>query len=185
MNKAWKYELQINGSVSDSVSDRSSDTIRKVVTSLHPGTQYDFNLTTVFAGLRSTPYTNFTVTGKKMYLCQTFYNFFLSLFNELKRSRFLHITIFSSISAIDCASADWKVTNSSIKAKIEGLFSNATAHNGSNVHVSDGREIVSFTGLYPGATYNISLVYEKSSRVFLQCEHKLTIREYNRNHLKD
>ncbi|CAI5659062.1 unnamed protein product [Oreochromis niloticus] len=145
MNKDWQYELQINGDVSVSVSDNSSDTIRKVVTSLQPGTEYDFNLTTVFAGLRSTPYTNFTVT------------------------------------AIDCASADWKVTNSSIKAKIEGLFSNATAHYGSNVHVSDGRENVSFTGLYPGATYQISLVYEKSSRVFLQCEHKLTILPPNLN----
>ncbi|XP_025765352.1 receptor-type tyrosine-protein phosphatase H isoform X2 [Oreochromis niloticus] len=142
MNKAWQYQLQINGHVSDSVSDSSSDTIKKVVTSLQPGTEYDFNLTTVFAGLRSTPCTNFTVT------------------------------------AIDCASADWKVTNSSIKAKIEGLFSNATAHNGSNVHVSEN---VSFTGLYPGATYNISLVYEKSSRVFLQCEHKLTILPPNLN----
>ncbi|XP_063337908.1 receptor-type tyrosine-protein phosphatase H-like [Pelmatolapia mariae] len=141
MNKAWKYQLQINGDV----SDVSSDTIRKVVTSLQPGTEYDFNLTTVFAGLRSTAYTNFTVT------------------------------------AIDCASADWKVTNSSIKAKIEGLFSNATARNGSNVHVSEGSENVSFTGLYPGATYNISLVYEKSSRVFLQCEHKLTILPPNLN----
>ncbi|KAL3967630.1 type I keratin, acidic [Sarotherodon galilaeus] len=145
MNKAWQYQLQINGRVSDNVSDSSSDTIRKVVTSLQPGTEYDFSLTTVFAGLRSTPYTNFTVT------------------------------------AIDCASADWKVTNSSIEAKIEGLFSKATAHNGSNVHVSDGRENVSFTGLYPGATYNISLVYEKSSRVFLQCEHKLTILPPNLN----
>nr|XP_024659212.1 receptor-type tyrosine-protein phosphatase H isoform X4 [Maylandia zebra] len=145
MNKAWQYELQINGGVSDSVSNVSSDTIRKVVTSLQPGSQYDFSLTTVFAGLRSTPYTNFTVT------------------------------------AIDCGSADWKVTNSSIKAKIEGLFSTGSAYNGSNVHVSDGRENVSFTGLYPGATYNISLVYEKSSRVFLQCEHKLTILPPNLN----
>ncbi|KAL3967620.1 hypothetical protein ACER0C_029653 [Sarotherodon galilaeus] len=145
MNKAWQYQLQINGRVSGTVSDVSSDTIRKVVTSLQPGTEYDFNLTTVFAGLRSTPYTNFTVT------------------------------------AIDCASADWKVTNSSIKAKIEGLFSKAIAHYGSNVHVSDGRENVLFTGLYPGATYNISLVYEKSSRVFLQCEHKLTILPPNLN----
>ncbi|CAI5659057.1 unnamed protein product [Oreochromis niloticus] len=145
MNKAWQYQLQINGGVSDDVSDSSSDTIRKVVTSLQPGTEYDFSLTTVFAGLRSTPYMNFTVT------------------------------------AIDCASADWKVTNSSIKAKIEGLFSNATANNGSNVHVSDGCENASFTGLYPGATYQISLVYEKSSRVFLQCEHKLTILPPNLN----
>ncbi|XP_039472732.1 receptor-type tyrosine-protein phosphatase eta-like [Oreochromis aureus] len=145
MKKAWQYQLQINGRVSDSVSDVSSDTVRKVVTSLQPGTEYDFSLTTVFAGLRSTPYTNFTVT------------------------------------AIDCASADWKVTNSSIKAKIEGLFSNATANNGSNVHVSDERENVLFTGLYPGATYQISLVYEKSSRVFLQCEHTLTILPPNLN----
>uniref|UniRef100_A0AAZ1XC79 Uncharacterized protein n=1 Tax=Oreochromis aureus TaxID=47969 RepID=A0AAZ1XC79_OREAU len=139
MNKAWQYQLQINGGVLHSSS------VRIVVTSLQPGTKYDFSLTTMFAGLRSTPYTNFTVT------------------------------------AIDCASADWKVTNSSIEAKIEGLFSNATAHNGSNGYVSDGRENVSFTGLYPGATYQISLVYEKSSRVFLQCEHKLTILPPNLN----
>ncbi|CAI5659123.1 unnamed protein product [Oreochromis niloticus] len=145
MNKAWQYQLQINGHVSDNVSGSSSGTIRKVVTSLQPGTEYDFSLTTVFAGLRSTPYMNFTVT------------------------------------AIDCASADWKVTNTSIKAKIEGLFSKATAHYGSKVYVSDGHENVSFTGLYPGATYQISLVYERSSRVFLQCEHKLTILPPNLN----
>lgn len=75
MNKAWQYELQINGGVSDSVSDVSSDTIRKVVTSLQPGSQYDFNLTTVFAGLRSTPYTNFTVTGKKIISVRLFITF--------------------------------------------------------------------------------------------------------------
>lgn len=72
---------------------------------------------------------------------------------------------------------NWHVTDSSIQGKVEGLFSNATATNESQTHVSTGGSNVSFTGLYPGATYKISLVYEKDSTFFSQCDHQLTISE--------
>lgn len=82
--------------------------------------------------------------------------------------------LFSFISAIDCASVAWHVSNSSIQGMVEGLFSNATASNGSQTHVSLGGNNVSFTGLYPGATYEVSLVYE----TYQQCRHKLTVCKY-------
>lgn len=85
----------------------------------------------------------------------------------------------SSLSAaIDCSVVNWHVTDSSIQGEVGGLFSNATATNKSETHVSPGGSNVLFTGLYPGATYTISLVYEKNSTCFPQCTHNLTISEY-------
>lgn len=56
---------------------------------------------------------------------------------------------------------------------VKGLFSKATATNGSEVkHVSPGGSNVSFTGLYSGATYMVLLEYEHNYR---QCDHILTI----------
>ncbi|XP_065805396.1 receptor-type tyrosine-protein phosphatase H-like isoform X2 [Labrus bergylta] len=80
-----------------------------------------------------------------------------------------------TVTTIDCAAVDWKVTNSSITGTVEGLFSNATASNKSHSHVSPKGSTVSFTGLYPGATYKLFLIYEKQSRTFEQCKHTLTI----------
>ncbi|XP_065805398.1 receptor-type tyrosine-protein phosphatase H-like isoform X2 [Labrus bergylta] len=80
-----------------------------------------------------------------------------------------------TVTTIDCAAVDWKVTNSSITGTVEGLFSNATASNKSHSHASPKGSTVSFTGLYPGATYKLFLVYEKQSRTFEQCKHTLTI----------
>ncbi|XP_041830468.1 receptor-type tyrosine-protein phosphatase H-like [Melanotaenia boesemani] len=80
-----------------------------------------------------------------------------------------------TVTTIDCASVNWFVTNSSIQGTVEGLFSNATATNKSHVYVSPGGATVSFTGLYPGATYVISLEYEISSTSLPQCQHILTI----------
>ncbi|XP_069374139.1 receptor-type tyrosine-protein phosphatase H-like isoform X4 [Paralichthys olivaceus] len=77
-----------------------------------------------------------------------------------------------TVTAIDCASVAWHVTNSSIQGMVQGLFSNATV-NGTHVSPADGN--VSFTGLYPGATYEVSLVYEKNSTRFEQCRHSLTV----------
>ncbi len=85
------------------------------------------------------------------------------------------VIIFSFISAIDCTSVTWHVTNSSIQGVVEGLFSNATATNTSQTHVSPGGNNVSFTGLYPGATYEVSLVYENDSLHLQQCHHSVTI----------
>ncbi|XP_049916554.1 receptor-type tyrosine-protein phosphatase H-like isoform X2 [Epinephelus moara] len=80
-----------------------------------------------------------------------------------------------TVTKIDCASVSWRVTNSSIQGVVEGLFSNATVTNQSQIHVSPGGSNVTFTDLYPGATYNMSLVYEKDSMSFSQCNHTLTI----------
>ncbi|KAM4624348.1 receptor-type tyrosine-protein phosphatase H-like isoform 2-T2 [Polymixia lowei] len=80
-----------------------------------------------------------------------------------------------TVTTIDCAASPWQVTNTSIQGTIQGLFSNATATNGSGSHVSPGGGAVWFPGLYPGSTYLVSLLYEKGSKVFPQCDHSLTI----------
>lgn len=94
----------------------------------------------------------------------------------------LSAVIHSFISEIDCTAVNWRVTNSSIQGTVEGLFSNATASNVAAtdglIHVSSGGGNVSFTGLVPGATYQVLLVYETQNRPFNQCEHNLTIRKY-------
>ncbi|XP_036936482.1 receptor-type tyrosine-protein phosphatase H-like isoform X3 [Acanthopagrus latus] len=80
-----------------------------------------------------------------------------------------------TITRIDCASVRWHVTTSSIQGMVEGLFTNATAKYKSQEHVSPGGPNVSFTGLYPGATYELYLWYENNSKHLDQCEHNLTI----------
>ncbi|XP_060950407.1 receptor-type tyrosine-protein phosphatase H-like [Limanda limanda] len=77
-----------------------------------------------------------------------------------------------TVTAIDCTSVAWHVTNSSIQGMVQGLFSNATAN---GTHVSPAGGNVSFTDLYPGATYEVSLVYERHSTLFEQCRHNLTV----------
>ncbi|KAM6898595.1 receptor-type tyrosine-protein phosphatase H-like [Lycodopsis pacificus] len=81
----------------------------------------------------------------------------------------------TALTTIDCAKGPWRLTNSSIRGTIEGVFSNATATNTTQTHVSPGGGDVSFAGLYPGATYEVSLVYERNSETWLQCSHNLTI----------
>ncbi|KAI3365008.1 hypothetical protein L3Q82_001162 [Scortum barcoo] len=76
--------------------------------------------------------------------------------------------------AIKCET--WHVTNSSIHGTIEGLFSNATATYDSQTHVSPGGSNVTFSDLVPGATYNVSLVYENNSKTFEQCLQQVPIR---------
>lgn len=73
---------------------------------------------------------------------------------------------------------NWHVTDSSIQGEVEGLFTRAIlATNKSQIQVRPGGSNVSFTGLYPGATYEISLMYEKNQTNFTQCDLNLTIRE--------
>lgn len=85
------------------------------------------------------------------------------------------------ISAIDCTSVTWHVTYSSIQGMVEGLFTNATATNKTTSDIVGRREgsHVLFTGLYPGATYDVSLMYENNSLSLQQCHHTLTICKYN------
>uniref|UniRef100_A0A087YDN1 protein-tyrosine-phosphatase n=1 Tax=Poecilia formosa TaxID=48698 RepID=A0A087YDN1_POEFO len=88
-------------------------------------------------------------------------------------------TVFSGLSSaayidhtltqIDCSAVSWSVTNSSIQGTVEGLFSKATASNGSETLISPEGKNVKFSGLHPGATYEISLLYETSSERYPQC----------------
>ncbi|XP_069011805.1 receptor-type tyrosine-protein phosphatase H-like [Embiotoca jacksoni] len=95
----------------------------------------------------------------------------ITLFSRLTSTAYEVLTV----TAIDCAKVNWHVTNSSIRGTIEGLFSNATATNKSQTHVSPGGRNVTFTGLYPGATYDISLMYEEFPTPLQQCRHNLTV----------
>ncbi|XP_075949723.1 receptor-type tyrosine-protein phosphatase H-like isoform X2 [Anarhichas minor] len=80
-----------------------------------------------------------------------------------------------TLTTIDCPKGTWRVTNSSIQGTIEGVFSNATATNKTQTHVSPGGGNVSFAGLYPGATYEVSLFYERNSETWPQLNHTVTI----------
>ncbi|XP_015255524.1 PREDICTED: receptor-type tyrosine-protein phosphatase H-like [Cyprinodon variegatus] len=80
-----------------------------------------------------------------------------------------------TVTKINCSSVTWHVTNSSIKGTVEGLFSKATASNESETHDSPEGKDVSFTGLYPGATYEISLEYNLASTMLPQCSIKIPI----------
>lgn len=59
-----------------------------------------------------------------------------------------------------------------------GLFSTATATNGTDVTGTVGENKVSFTDLYPGATYSVSLYYQFNQQDLLQCSHSLTLSEF-------
>ncbi|XP_040923285.1 receptor-type tyrosine-protein phosphatase H-like isoform X6 [Toxotes jaculatrix] len=138
LEKNWNYLLQINDSYVTVTPDVPPNVVSHPVTHLKPGTEYPFRVITMFSGLNSTAYEDFTVT------------------------------------AIDCASVSWRVTNSTIQGTVEGIFSNATASN-RQTHVSTGGNNVLFTGLYPGATYEVLLAYERNSKRFEQCRQNLTI----------
>ncbi|XP_014882006.1 receptor-type tyrosine-protein phosphatase H-like, partial [Poecilia latipinna] len=94
-------------------------------------------------------------------------------------------TVFSGLSSaayidhtltqIDCSAVSWRVTNSSIQGTVEGLFSKATASNGSETLISPEGKNVKFSGLHPGATYEISLLYETSSELYPQCSINIPI----------
>ncbi|XP_008281521.1 receptor-type tyrosine-protein phosphatase H isoform X1 [Stegastes partitus] len=81
----------------------------------------------------------------------------------------------STVTAIDCASVKWHVTDSSIQGTVEGLFTSATATYNSQTYVSPGGRDVSFTGLVSGATYGISLEYETSPEPLNQCRHNIIV----------
>lgn len=119
----------------------NAESISYTVKSLKPGTVYPFNITTIF---------------KPSHTIAT------------------HSTLFqdSSVTVIDCAAVDWRFTTTSIHASVDGAFTHATASNGTQDHDSSGSSSeVNFTGLYPGATYDIRLMYDR----LLQCVQTITI----------
>ena len=62
MDKDWSYLLQIDGIEVMFPQDVSSN-VSYSVTSLKPGKEYNFSVTTMFSGLNSTAYESFIVTG--------------------------------------------------------------------------------------------------------------------------
>ncbi|XP_031416877.1 receptor-type tyrosine-protein phosphatase H-like isoform X2 [Clupea harengus] len=101
----------------------------------------------------------------------TEYSFTLRTIFETKTNEYN----FSSVTTIDCAASKWTITNFTIKAEVVGLFSTAAATNGTDVTGTVGENKVSFTDLYPGATYNVSLYYQLNQQDLLQCSHSLTL----------
>ncbi|XP_051971225.1 receptor-type tyrosine-protein phosphatase H-like isoform X4 [Xyrauchen texanus] len=110
------------------------------ISSLTPGTEYNFTLFTVV--------NNFTSSGY----------------------------FFKNVTTIDCASINWKVTNSSITAEVEGC-TNVTAKNitDSEQIGSVNKNIVNIDHLYPGAVYTILLWYDLGPEKLLQCTHNQTL----------
>ncbi|KAM8836534.1 receptor-type tyrosine-protein phosphatase H-like isoform 2-T2 [Spinachia spinachia] len=99
----------------------------------------------------------------------TLYNFTVTtVFSGLNSTPLEDFTV----TALHCS---WNVTSSSIQGTIGGLFSNATATNGTRPHVSPEGPSVQFVGLWPGATYQVSLVFERASRSFPQCLQNVTV----------
>lgn len=80
------------------------------------------------------------------------------------------------LTAIDCASSTWNVTTSSIDGEVKGLFTSAEAKNDSLSLLKQNN--LTFTGLFPGATYEIVLLFENGSEHLEQCRHFVTICEY-------
>ncbi|CAL8306346.1 unnamed protein product [Boreogadus saida] len=78
-----------------------------------------------------------------------------------------------TVTTINCSAVAWGVTDSTIKASIAGAFSHVSASNGTGPHNAtlDPPHTVLLTGLYPGATYTLTVKYE----TFEQCQHKLTL----------
>lgn len=77
--------------------------------------------------------------------------------------------------AIDCAKGTWNVTTSSINGEVKGLFTSAEANNNSLQVMKQNH--LSFNGLFPGATYEIVLLFENGSERLEQCRHFVTICE--------
>ncbi|KAI1896297.1 hypothetical protein AGOR_G00093340 [Albula goreensis] len=90
---------------------------------------------------------------------------------------------FSSVTTFICS--EWTVTNTSIDGKFPGKFSDAHATNDSiNVTGDVDKDTVSFLGLYPGSTYNVSLFYQLNNENLMQCHHTLTLVPPNVNGLQ-
>ncbi|KAM4715241.1 receptor-type tyrosine-protein phosphatase H-like, partial [Anableps anableps] len=138
--KGWEYELDVDA---NEVKIIQNNLVSYTVTNLQAGTKYSFRVTTLFSGLRSTPYTGVIVTK------------------------------------IGCDSVSWDVTNSSIRGTVEGLFSHATASNGSaTLDSPEGKPIIS-VAKFPDHYHQMSL---DENRGFSQEYESLTPVGTNQTH---
>ncbi|XP_016086708.1 receptor-type tyrosine-protein phosphatase H-like [Sinocyclocheilus grahami] len=126
-----------------------------------------------------TDYLNHTVSSLSP---GTNYSFTLYTVFENYTSKGLN---FSDVTALDCASFNWKVTNSSIEAEVNGCtYVKAQNSTGSdkNYPLNDNR--VNLQDLYPGGSYTVSLFYDLESERLLQCSHRLTLVPNSVSHLR-
>lgn len=172
--REWTYILYFQGI---NVTFQANNFSLHKLSGLQPGTEYNFSVVTNFFELNSKAYEGVIVTSKKILITVQIRSVYRTRPVKGGEKNPSSAIISLLVSAIDCSGVNWHVSDSSIQGKVEGLFTNATATNKSQTHVSAGGSNVSFTGLYPGATYKISLVYEKNWNTFLQCNHTLTISE--------
>ncbi|KAA0704992.1 Receptor-type tyrosine-protein phosphatase H [Triplophysa tibetana] len=95
-------------------------------------------------------------------------------------------THFKNVTTLDCASIDWHVTNSSIKAMQVNGSTRVTAKNITHDELSEPvvQNSVNFQSLYPGARYAVSLWYDfTESDKLLQCSQNLTLAPNSVSHL--
>ncbi|XP_073797527.1 receptor-type tyrosine-protein phosphatase H isoform X2 [Danio rerio] len=92
---------------------------------------------------------------------------------------------FKSITALDCASFNWKVTNTSIVADVYGCtYVTAQNSSGSGKNASIEGDKVNLRDLYPGESYTVSLFYNLESKMLTQCSQRLTLVPYVVSNLK-
>ncbi|XP_064178165.1 receptor-type tyrosine-protein phosphatase H-like isoform X3 [Anguilla rostrata] len=125
---------------------------------------------THIANIRGTGRGSVTYTVLNLAL-GTVYNFTLfTVFDNVQSTG----NSFSAVTTIQCS--EWSITNTSFQAEIFGKFSSANATNGStSVNGRVENRMVSFTGLYPGSTYTVSLYILLNLVSLKQCGHTLTI----------
>ncbi|XP_026056589.1 receptor-type tyrosine-protein phosphatase H-like [Carassius auratus] len=93
---------------------------------------------------------------------------------------------FKNITTLYCTSFNWKVTNSSIEAEVNGS-THVIAQNSTGSHKKTPILIhnkVNLQDLYPGGHYTVSLFYELESQQLLQCSHNLTLAPNSVSHLR-
>lgn len=176
LDRGWTYSWKINGTPHPSTPRYSS--VNFTIKNLDPGTKYLFSVTREFGGLSSEPFEDFTVTSvsytvKRKHLLAPIQKH--SCLFQFSKAFHGMIPVVFLPTAINCASGIWDVTSSSIQGEVKGLFTRAKATNGSQEFETDNRNNLSFTGLYPGATYQIVLIYQEGSRDWEQCRQSVTI----------
>ncbi|KAM4715240.1 receptor-type tyrosine-protein phosphatase H-like [Anableps anableps] len=178
------YTLSYNGEeVNITHSERGGT---HTVSGLSSGTRYSFTLFTVFEGVRSSGTTITAVTVPpavpSVNVTERFVDGAILQWEDPKKGWEYELDVDANeerslhwCHKIGCDSVSWDVTNSSIRGTVEGLFSHATASNGSATLDSPEGKTVIFSGLYPGGTYNISLEYNLSSTILPQCSINIPI----------
>ncbi|XP_059380346.1 receptor-type tyrosine-protein phosphatase H-like [Carassius carassius] len=90
---------------------------------------------------------------------------------------------FKYITTLYCTSFNWKVTNSSIEAEVNGSTHVIAQNSSGSYYQTVIHNRVNLQDLYPGGNYNVSLFYELESQQLPQCSHNLTLAPNSVSHL--